>query len=48
MTPNKMWQMEWDELEQEYVKYRVRRDKVADKKADAPQVKKPVIRKKSV
>ena len=47
LTAHKMWQMELDELEQEYTKYRVRRMNVADKKADAPQVKKPVIRKKT-
>jgi hypothetical protein len=47
LTAHKMWQMELDELEQEYTKYRVRRQSTPDKKADTPQVKKPVIRKKT-
>ena len=46
MTPHRMWQMELDEFEQEYTKYRVRRATVPDKKADTP-ARKPIIRKKT-
>jgi DNA topoisomerase-2 len=47
LTAHLMWQMELDELEREYIKYRVRRETVQDKKAEVQQVKKPVIRKKT-